>query len=83
MQVNPASKVDLKRIETTQARRILPSGADVAVFKSSEALNRALAETPDIRPASVDRARSLAASSLYPPTELINGISNLLAKRGE
>lgn len=54
-------------------------GADTAQFDRTTALNRALADTPDLRPAEVERARDLIGDVSYPPPETIKRIASLLA----
>lgn len=54
-------------------------GADTAQFDRAAALNRALADTPDVRPSEVERARDLIGDVSYPPPETIKRIASLLA----
>ncbi len=54
-------------------------GADSAQFDQAAALNRALADTPDLRPGEVERARALIGDVTYPPRETIQRIASLLA----
>ncbi|MFM1770107.1 MAG: hypothetical protein RJA22_2636 [Verrucomicrobiota bacterium] len=80
MQINPATKVDLPRTESAGAKRVATRPAEDAAFAASDALARALAETPDVRPEALDRARALGISTPYPPEAMIDGIANLLAQ---
>lgn len=54
-------------------------GVDTAQFDRATALNRALEDTPDLRPAEVERARGLIGDVSYPPPETIKRIASLLA----
>jgi hypothetical protein len=58
-----------------------PASADSAPisFDQSEALNQALAQTPDTRSEVVTRARNLVASDQYPPDFVLHRIARLLA----
>lgn len=49
-------------------------------FSASQALDRALLETPDARPDAVARAAKLANDPNYPPLELINRLARLVAQ---
>jgi hypothetical protein len=49
----------------------------------SEVLTRALDEVPDVRPEAVARGRELFADMPYPPAEIIQGISRLIANNVE
>lgn len=80
MQINPTTKVDLQRTESAGAKRVAPQPSGDAQFNASEALARALAETPDVRPEALDRASVIAGNPKYPPSEMIDGIANLLAQ---
>lgn len=80
MQINPATKVDLPRMESAGAKRVAPQPSSDAQFAASEALSRALAETPDLRPEALERGQLIAGNPKYPPAEMIDGIANLLAQ---
>ncbi len=54
-------------------------GVDTAQFDGAAALNRALADTPELRPEAVERARELIGDVTYPPPETIKRIASLLA----
>lgn len=54
-------------------------GVDTAQFDRAAALNRALADTPDLRANEVERARELIGDVSYPPAETIQRIASLLA----
>lgn len=54
-------------------------GVDTAQFDHAAALNRALADTPDLRAGEVERARELIGDVSYPPAETIKRIASLLA----
>lgn len=48
-------------------------------FERSQSVERALAETPEVRPEKVERARVYAADVKYPPDEVLERLSHLLA----
>lgn len=80
MQVNPSSNsgaVDGMN-EAATVRRSRPE-SDGASFADSEALNRALQRTPDVRADEVSRAKGLVDDAKYPPEEGVKRIANLLA----
>ena len=81
MQVNPSHHSDPIR-QSELARRSGTSPrptAEGTAFERSAALNQSLANTPEVRPQAVERARRLIADTSYPPQEAINKIANLLA----
>jgi hypothetical protein len=80
MQINPATKVDLPRMESAGAKRVAPAPSRDAEFTASEALTRALADAPDLRPEALERGSRIAGTPKYPPAEMIDGIANLLAQ---
>ena len=53
--------------------------ADTVRFDGAAALDRALADTPDLRADRVERARELIRDVSYPPEETIQRIASLLA----
>jgi hypothetical protein len=48
-------------------------------FSHVDALKLALSQTPEVRPEVVARARKVVSDAPYPPTEIIQKISHLLA----
>jgi hypothetical protein len=82
MQINSISSQGITGPEPEQraAVRASQSEPDQAEFNKSRTLNRSLHETPEIRGAEVGRAMVLASSVHYPPEELIDQISHLLAR---
>lgn len=60
--------------KTTRAQSAEPH------FESAEALNQALKAEPDVRRNEVERATRLVETKNYPPPELINRLSRLLAE---
>lgn len=67
-------------MESAGAKRVAPQPSSDAPFAASEALARALAETPDLRPEALERGDRIAGNPKYPPSEMIDGIANLLAQ---
>jgi hypothetical protein len=61
------------------ARKNAAQPAGQASFERPQALERALRESPQVRPEKVAHARSLVADVKYPPEAVLNSISNLLA----
>ena len=81
MQINHISNQNLS-VESVARRpslRASLSPTDQAVFAATEALNRALAEAPDIRTPEVAHGADLVTTVQYPPMEMIKRISRLLA----
>ena len=84
MQVNPSHQNDPVGQTELVRRRAVPqksAAEDAASFERSTALNEALAETPDVRPEVVARARALVGDPTYPPEVAIKKISQLLAMK--
>lgn len=57
------------------------TAADATEFSGADALNQALAATPDTRAEVIARGKKLAADPAYPPAETIKRIANLLASK--
>jgi hypothetical protein len=57
-----------------------PVQTDEAVLHSPETLRKLLDQHPDVRVDEVQRGQALLADVQYPPAELINGLSKLLAE---
>lgn len=84
MQINPHSGSGEvgrtpPRRPTVPPLKTAGDGVDAAAFSRTEALHRALAEMPAVRPEAVARARQLLGQPQYPPLETIRGIARLLA----
>jgi hypothetical protein len=81
MQVNPSHHSDpVGHTEHVRRAGANPRpAADGTAFERSAALNRSLANTPEVRPQVVERARRLIEDTSYPPQEAINKIASLLA----
>lgn len=61
-------------------RRDVPSPVETNVSTENvESLKNAINNIPLVRPEKVERARSLVADVEYPPNEVLQSISNLLA----
>jgi len=70
----------VSRLANGPARpRETQAGGDAAAFDRAEALNQALAATPDVRPEVVARTRALVADANYPPRETIERLATLFA----
>jgi hypothetical protein len=70
---NPAAKQPVARPSESS-----PAPAE-ASLSNVEALNQSLKDIPLVRPEKVEQARNLVADVKYPPTEVLDRISNLLA----
>jgi hypothetical protein len=57
----------------------LTAPASSSAFADSEAVNRALQQTPDVRADRVAQATLLASDDQYPPLSTIRAIAHLLA----
>ena len=85
MRVNPNSEqlntepLGATRVSGGTGARETGLGTDQLSFATVEGLNRALEQTPATRADKVARAKSLVADSTYPPPELIQKISALIA----
>lgn len=72
---SPLSGVDARPGTSREAR---PAG-DAGEFKRTEAVQRAMALSPDVRPEVVARGKELVASESYPPQETIRRLGRLFA----
>lgn len=54
--------------------------SDSAQFEAAAALDRALADTPDVRASEVERARDLIADQNYPSAATMKRLGALLAR---
>jgi hypothetical protein len=82
MQLNPlsSSQVRLEGTQPSGPRQVRSTTSDSAQFSAAEGVDQALEAEPDVRSHEVARATKLIASVQYPPDELINGISHLIAE---
>jgi hypothetical protein len=65
--------------EAPPARRPAAGGGDVGEFTTTQALQEALEQTPDVRPEAVARGQALVANDHYPPPETIRRLAVLFA----
>jgi hypothetical protein len=63
---------------TPKVNSVVPASEGVS-FSNTEALNQALAATPDVRSEAVERGRSLVSDRHYPPDEMIRKLATFLA----
>lgn len=56
------------------------TSSDSASFEGAAALERALADTPDVRADRVEHARQLISDGGYPPAQTVKRIASLLGK---
>jgi hypothetical protein len=81
MRVNPnsgpAEVVGTDRSTSTPPRL----GQDQLALTGADALNSALAQTPDVRPEKVALGKGFLSDATYPPDALINGLARLLAAK--
>jgi hypothetical protein len=63
---------------TFKPKDVAPAGDEVS-FVHSDALNKALADTPNVRPEAVRRGHALIGTVPYPPAETVAKIADLLA----
>lgn len=74
---SPLSGVDARPGTSREAR---PAG-DAGEFKRTEAVQRAMALSPDVRPEVVARGKELVASESYPPQETIRRLGRFVRGR--
>ncbi len=85
MQINSVSQSDVNaasakvRPTTRTAPEAEPKIAASDTGASQE-LSRAMDAVPDVRAEAVARGRELYQQVAYPPTEIVNGISRLIAR---
>ena len=76
-------EMNVSSAETRAVARPAPVKRDVGVAAAEppgEAFPRALDAAPDVRPETVEKGRELYQQVLYPPTEIVRGISRLIAR---
>jgi hypothetical protein len=80
MDVKPtASVMSVVGANLPRPIRSVDGPQDQASFGGAKALDRQLAQTPDVRPSLVEDARQKVSLTEYPPPEVINRIARLLA----
>lgn len=80
MEIKPSSSYSpVPPVEARQIRRPTPAATDAGEFASTEALQRALNSTPEIRPEAVARGQALVGSSEYPPAATLTALARLFA----
>ena len=86
MRVNPNSQplstdpLGATKNPTPSAAPETRLGFDNLSVSTAEGISNALEETPSTRPEKVELAKTLVADSAYPPLELIQKISALIAR---
>ena len=80
MQINNIVSLPVQvRGSDPQAAPSVRDGHDKANFDQTQALNQALNDSADVRPAEIARAKQLVSSLRYPPDEMIRSIGRLIA----
>jgi hypothetical protein len=80
MQINPnINMVPSVNVASTRSSAQRPRTESDGQFSASDSLATSLQQTPDSRPAEVERASALAGTGSYPASELIKCLSRLLA----
>jgi len=80
MEIQPSSSYSpVAPAESRTARRAAAAPTDAGEFASTEALQRALESTPDVRPEAVARGKALAESDQYPPAATLTALARLFA----
>jgi hypothetical protein len=80
MDVNASSRITAAAGAAHQPPpRSLGRARERASFGQADALNQQLAQTPDSRPAAVEKARNQVHLAQYPPPEAVDRIARLLA----
>jgi len=80
MEIKPNNRYGpIPPVETRLTRRLTEAAADAGEFAGTEALQRALNATPDVRPEAVARGKALAESPDYPPARTLEGLARLFA----
>lgn len=78
MEINPSSRYSpVPPVATRPTRRANPVATDAGEFAGTEALQRALNATPDVRPEAVAQGKALVASPNYPPDAILRGLAEL------
>lgn len=85
MQIDPNTSIShaTRQVASQAPSRVSSAREGEPRFDQTSELNRALEQTPAVRPGAVARARELIGDVKYPPDEAINGIAKLLSMRIE
>jgi hypothetical protein len=84
MEVNPntgAGPITGAGLKPTVTPGGKPVQTDSVSLQDSEAVNKGVQQTPDIRAESLARARELVEDKNYPSSEVIRNVSNLFAAK--
>ena len=82
MDVNPTSNTPAVASPALKTPVRAPEGArDEAQFDRADALNRQLAQTPEVRADLVEEARKQVSLAAYPPPKALDRIAHLLAMK--
>lgn len=80
MRIQPNGEASpVTRLEDRSAARPPRLGEDKKAFAGADALERALKNTPEVRPERVAEAQKLVLDDNYPPEVLVRKIAALLA----
>ncbi len=79
MQIDPTNHVPPVPERIRKSADSAGDTRDAATFDGIQSLKLRLAQTSDVRPEAVARARALIADRSYPPETTIRGIAALLA----
>lgn len=81
MKINPQFNTGAVGGPVSKASASAKTGAHVetAKFDTTRSVSRALEQVPDVRPDKVEQAKNLLSDPHYPPLEIIEKISVLLA----
>lgn len=78
MEIKPSSSPGpILPVETRATRRATQAASDAGEFTGTEALQRALDATPEVRPEAVAAGKALVESPHYPPDEMLRGLARL------
>jgi hypothetical protein len=79
IEFNPSRATQNGASQSVSRREVAPSANDNASFDRAGALEKELREIPLVRPEKVEQARALYKDVKYPPDEMLDRISSLLA----
>lgn len=78
MEIKPSNSYSpIPPAEVRPPRRAVQVTTDGGEFAGTEALQRALNATPDVRPEAIARGQALAESEHYPPAETMQRLARL------
>ena len=79
VKLNPGLPANAEKNQPAARRESIKPAEDTMPFERTQALEKTLQETAQVRPEAVARASALAADANYPSDELLDKVAGVLA----